>query len=141
MAENKTVPTDADPHAFLAAVTPERRRRDAGRVLDLMQGVTGQPPVMWGPSIVGFGSVRYTYASGRTGDWPPVAFSPRKTALTLYLMDGVDAHADDLAALGPHTVGTGCLYVKDLDAVDAAVLERIVAASWAAAGTNPRDAG
>lgn len=141
MAENKTVATDADPHAFLATVTPERRRRDAGRVLDLMQRVTGEPPVMWGPSIVGFGSVRYTYASGRTGDWPPVAFSPRKTALTLYLMDGVEAHADELAALGPHTVGKGCLYVKDLDAVDAAVLERIVAASWAAAGTNPRDAG
>lgn len=141
MAENKTVATDADPHAFLATVTPERRRRDADRVLDLMQRVTGEPPVMWGPSIVGFGSVRYTYASGRTGDWPPVAFSPRKTALTLYLMDGVEAHVDDLAALGPHTVGKGCLYVKDLDAVDAAVLERIVAASWAAGGTNPRDAG
>jgi hypothetical protein len=141
MAENKTVATDADPHAFLATVTPERRRRDADRVLDLMQRVTGEPPVMWGPSIVGFGSVRYTYASGRTGDWPPVAFSPRKTALTLYLMDGVEAHADDLAALGPHTVGKGCLYVKDLDAVDVGVLERIVAASWAAAGTNPRDAG
>lgn len=134
----KTVPTDADPRAFVAAATPERRRRDAERVLDLMADVTGEPPVMWGPSIVGFGSVRYTYASGRSGDWPPVGFSPRKTALTVYLMDGLEAHADDLAQLGPHTTGQGCLYLKDLDRVDVPVLERIVRAAWAARGANPR---
>jgi hypothetical protein len=135
----KTVPTDADPHAFVAGVTPQRRRRDAERVLRLMAEVTGEPPVMWGPSMVGFGSVRYTYASGRTGHWPPVAFAPRRAALTLYLMDGTEAHADELARLGPHTVGPGCLYLKDLEAVDPTVLERIVRDAWERRGRNPRD--
>ncbi len=135
----KTVPTDADVDAFLDAVRPDRRRRDAERARALCERVTGEPPVLWGPSIVGFGSAHYRYASGREGDWPPVAFAPRTTALTFYLMDGVDAHAADLAVLGPHTVGAGCLYLKDLDAVDGEALERIVARSWRARGTNPRD--
>ena len=134
----KTAPTDADVDAFLAAVQPERRRRDAQRARTLLERITGEHAVLWGPSILGFGSAHYRYASGREGDWPPVAFSPRKNALTLYLMDGLEPHADDLAALGPHTVGTGCLYLKDLDAVDDTVLERIVTRSWQSRGTNPR---
>lgn len=135
----KTAPTDADVDAFLDAVRPDRRRRDAERARALCERITGEPAVLWGPSIVGFGTARYRYATGREGDWPPVAFSPRKTALTFYLMDGVEAHAADLAVLGPHTVGAGCLYLKDLDAVDDEVLERIVTSSWQARGTNPRD--
>lgn len=134
----KTAPTDADVDEFLAAVQPERRRRDSLRARDLLERITGERAVLWGPSIVGFGSTHYRYASGREGDWPPVAFAPRKTALTLYLMDGLEAHADDLATLGPHTVGTGCLYVKDLDAVDQPTLDRILTRSWNARGTNPR---
>ncbi|GIG37736.1 DUF1801 domain-containing protein [Cellulomonas pakistanensis] len=140
MAESpKTVPTDANVDAFLEQVAPARRRRDAERARDLFARVTGEEPVLWGPSIVGFGSVHYRYATGREGDWPPVAFSPRKAALTLYLMDGVEPHVDDLDELGAHTTGVGCLYVKDLEAVDMAVLERIVARSWANRGQNPRD--
>ena len=134
----KTVPTDADVDAFLAAVQPERRRRDAARAREVLERITGERPVLWGPSIVGFGSAHYRYASGRAGDWPPVAFSPRKTALTFYLMDGFEPHAADLAVLGPHTVGAGCLYVKDLDAVDGAALERILTRSWQSRGANPR---
>ncbi len=134
----KTVPTDADVDAFLAGVQPERRRRDAARAREVCERITGQRAVLWGPSIVGFGSEHYRYASGREGDWPPVAFSPRKTALTLYLMDGLEPHAADLAGLGPHTVGAGCLYVKDLEAIDAAALERILTRSWQSRGTNPR---
>ncbi|WP_217616191.1 DUF1801 domain-containing protein [Cellulomonas sp. GbtcB1] len=134
----KTVPNDADVDAFLAAVQPERRRRDAVRARELLERITGEHPVLWGPSIVGFGSAHYRYASGHEGDWPPVAFSPRKTALTLYLMDGLEAHAADLAELGPHTTGTGCLYLKDLDAVDQPALERILVRSWDARGANPR---
>lgn len=129
----KTVPTDADPHAYLAQVTPERRRRDAERMLDMMERITGQPPVMWGPSIVGFGSMTYTYASGRTGEWPPVGFSARKTALTLYLWDGVEEHPDELALLGPHRTGKACLYLADLDRVDLSVLESIVTRAWRSA--------
>lgn len=81
----KTVPTDVDARAFLAEVTPARRRRDAETVLGLMERVTGQPPVMWGPSIVGFGTTTLRYADGRTADWPAAAFSPRKAATTIYL--------------------------------------------------------
>ncbi|MEN1975146.1 DUF1801 domain-containing protein [Cellulomonas olei] len=136
----RTVPTDADVPAFLAAVTPERRRRDAQRLLELATRVTGEAPVLWGSSIIGFGSARYTYASGRSGDWPPVAFSPRKAALTLYLTDGVEAHADRLAALGPHRTGRGCVYLTDLDRVDLGVLEQVVRDAWEARGSNPRDA-
>lgn len=134
----KTVPTDADVDAFLAAVQPERRRRDASRARTLLERITGERAVLWGPSILGFGSAHYQYASGRAGDWPPVAFSPRKTALTLYLMDGLEPHADDLATLGPHTVGVGCLYIKDLEAVDETSLERILTRSWQSRGKNPR---
>jgi len=135
----KTIPTDADVDAFLAQVSPARRRRDAELARELFARVTGEEPVLWGPSIVGYGSVHYRYSSGREGDWPPVGFSPRKAALTIYLMDGVDPHADDLGELGPHTTGAGCLYVKDLEALDQAVLERIVARSWANQGQSPRD--
>lgn len=134
----KTVPTDADVDEFLAAVRPERRRRDSVRARELLERITGERAVLWGSSIIGFGTTHYRYASGREGDWPPVAFAPRKTALTLYLMDGFEAHADDLAELGPHTVSTGCLYVKDLDAVDQPALERILTRSWHARGTDPR---
>lgn len=135
----KTVPTDADVDAFLAAVAPERRRRDAARARELLERITGEPAVLWGPSIVGFGSVHYRYATGREGDWPPVGFSPRKGALTLYLMDGVEPHREDLEHLGPHTTGVGCVYVKDLEAVDDVVLERVLTRSWANRGQNPRD--
>jgi hypothetical protein len=130
----KTVPTAVDPHVFLAEVTPARRRRDAETVLDLMERVTGHPPVMWGPSIVGFGTTTLRYADGRTAAWPAAAFSPRRAATTIYLDAGfaVDL-ADDLAALGPHETGTGCLYLGDVAAVDLDVLERIVRRSWASA--------
>jgi hypothetical protein len=132
----KTVPTDGDVHAFVAAASPAARRRDAETLLDLMERVTGERPVMWGPSIVGFGRYSYRYGSGRTGEWPAASFSPRKAATTVYLMDGVQEHADDLAALGPHTVGKGCLYLKDLEQVDLAVLERVVSRSWHALGAG-----
>ncbi len=133
----KTAPTDVDVHAFLAEVTPARRRRDAETVLDLMERVTGQPPVMWGPSIVGFGSTTQHDAGGRTADWPAAAFSPRRTATTVYLDAGfAEDLADDLALLGPHTTSTGCLYLEDVAALDLGVLQRIVRRSWAAA-TDP----
>ncbi|MCB7138121.1 DUF1801 domain-containing protein [Cellulosimicrobium marinum] len=128
--ENRTRPTDADVEAFLATVEHPVRRRDAERLVELMTRVTGEPPRMWGPSIVGFGSYHYRYASGREGDMAAVGFSPRKAATTLYLTDGVDEHAALLARLGPHAVGKSCVYVKDLDAVDLAVLEEMVGRSY-----------
>lgn len=129
-AANKTTRTDADVEAFLDAVPDERRRTDARTLLGLMSRVTGLDPVMWGSSIVGFGTYHYAYPTGREGDMPAAAFSPRKAATTVYLMDGVDAHAEALTRLGPHTVGKGCLYLKRLADVDLGVLETMVAQSY-----------
>lgn len=122
--------TDAAVREFLDRVEHPVRRRDADTMLGLMTRVTGQPAKMWGTSIVGFGSYHYRYASGREGDAPAAGFSPRKPATTIYLADGVGAHAALIERLGPHTTGVGCLYLKNLDDVDLAALEAIVAASY-----------
>ncbi|HQN09470.1 MAG TPA: DUF1801 domain-containing protein [Thermoanaerobaculia bacterium] len=126
MAEPKTKKTDASVAAFLDAVADPRRREDAREVLALMKRITGEEPKMWGPSIVGFGSYTYTYASGQTGDWPIAGFSPRKQALTLYLMPGFEKDADLMKRLGKHKTGKSCLYLNRLADVDAGVLEELV---------------
>ncbi|MEA5118843.1 MAG: DUF1801 domain-containing protein [Propionicimonas sp.] len=123
--------TDADPHAFVAAVGHPVRRRDAETLLTLLGRITGLAPRMYGASIVGFGEYHYRYASGREGHAPAAGFSPRKAATVVYLNGGVLDDAD-LARLGPHTTGVGCLYLKDLAKVDLAVLEEILARSCAA---------
>jgi hypothetical protein len=128
--EPKTTRTDASVDEFLGTVPDARRRADAEEVCELMREVTGVEPAMWGPSIVGFGSYRYRYASGREGDWPAVALSPRKQALTLYISDGYDEYADLLARLGPHTIGRSCLYIKRLSDVDTDVLRTLVRDSF-----------
>jgi hypothetical protein len=125
-----TVPTDADVAAFIAGVPDDVRRRDAETLVGLLREVTGQQPVMWGPSIVGFGSYHYVYDSGREGDAAAVGFSPRKASTTVYLADGFDAYADELARLGPHSLGKSCLYLKDLAKVDLGVLEQLVRRSY-----------
>jgi hypothetical protein len=120
-----TVPTDASVDDFLAAVPDARRRADGERVRALLQEVTGEPAVMWGPSIVGFG--RYSSADGGTGDWPLVGFSPRRQHLVVYLVGGYEQrHASVLARLGPHRTGKGCLYLKRLGDVDEDVLRELV---------------
>ncbi|MBV1850839.1 DUF1801 domain-containing protein [Catellatospora tritici] len=126
MADPKTVPTDASVAAFLAAVPDERRRADAVALCELMEAATGAAPRMWGEAIVGFGQYRYRYATGREGVWPAVGFSPRKTALTVYVAEGFEAHADAVARIGPVTTGRACLYVKRLAAVDADALAGLV---------------
>jgi len=117
--------TGGDVDEFLAAVTPVKRQRDAAALATLMREVTGREPEMWG-SIVGFGSCHYEYPTGREGDMPIAAFAPRRQAMTVYLLSTA-AHASQLAELGPHETGVGCLYIKDLGAVDTAVLREIVA--------------
>jgi hypothetical protein len=125
----KTRPTDGDVGAFLDSVTDEQRRADAKVVCRLLQEVSGQEPVLWGTSIVGFGSVHLRYASGRELDWPVVGFSPRKAATTVYLNEGFEEHAGLLARLGPHSTGKSCLYLKRLSDVDLDVLRELVAES------------
>lgn len=126
MSEAKTQPTTASVSEFIAAQTNATRRADCEQLLAMMQKATGENAVMWGPSIVGFGSYSYTYASGRSGDWPLVAFSPRKNDLTVYLMEGVLEQAELLAKLGPHKTGKVCLYLKRLEGLDLKVLERMI---------------
>lgn len=132
MAEPKTKATKASVAAFLAAIPDEQRRKDCKAVAKLMQEATGEKPVLWGANIVGFGAYRYEYASGGSGDWPLVGFSPRKNDLTLYLMAGFERHADLLAKLGRHKTGKSCLYLRQLADADPAVLKELVGRSVAA---------
>lgn len=133
MADSANRPTGADVAGFVAAVADERRRRDAEALVELMSEVTGQPPVLWGTSIVGFGSRHYRYPSGREGDTAAVGFSPRSARTVLYLTGGVEDYADLLARLGPHRTGQSCLYLTRVGQVDAAALRDIVARSYRAA--------
>jgi hypothetical protein len=125
--------TGADVSEYLASVTPAARRDDAARLAQLMRAVSGSEPEMWSGGIVGFGGCRYEYPTGTTGESPIIAFAPRKIASTLYLLDGIAAHAEPLARLGTYTTGAGCLYLKRLGDVDLEVLEEILAASHATA--------
>jgi hypothetical protein len=138
MAENKTKPTTISVPAFLDACTDEARRADAKALAELMQKVTGNEPSMWGPSIVGFVSYHYIYESGREGDMPVVAFSPRKAANVLYGTIGFGGAEVLLAKLGKYTTGKGCLYIKKLADVDLRVLETLV--EKAVAATRARQA-
>jgi len=130
-AENRTRATSVSVEDFVARVEPEQRQADARVVIDLMARVTGETATMWGPSIIGFGRTHYRYESGREGDICRIGFSPRKPQLVFYLGTSFPGRDAMLAELGKHTTGKSCLYVKKLSDVDMAVLERMVAASWA----------
>lgn len=131
MAAPKTVPTNASVEEYLNGVSPETKRQDSFALLQLMEEVTGEEAIMWGSSIVGFGSYHYTYASGRQGDWMVTGFAPRKQALTVYIMPGFDKYDELLAKLGKHSTGKSCLYIKRLSDVDLDVLRELVAQSVA----------
>jgi hypothetical protein len=133
---NKTTATDGDVGVFLNAITDNQRRRDAQLLVNVMREVTGQPPVMWGASIVGFGSRHYRYASGREGDVAAVGFSPRKAQTVLYLTGGLEEYEDLFSRLGEHQTGKGCLYLKRVNQADADVLRAIVARSYRSATTG-----
>jgi hypothetical protein len=132
MAEPKTKPTEADVDSFLNGVADARQRADAFRVLEIMKEITGKPPRMWGPTMVGFGQYHYVYASGHEGDTFLTGFSPRKGALTLYFTGCLEERfADQLAKLGKVKTGKGCLYIKSLADVDLAVLREMIRANVA----------
>ena len=129
MDANKTVKTDASVDSFISSVPDDRKREDSLKLIELMRTVTGAEPKMWGSSLVGFGQYHYKYASGREGDFFITGFSPRKTALTVYVMPGFDDYGEQLERLGPHKIGKSCLYLKNLHVIDRAVLEEIIADS------------
>ncbi len=132
MAENKTRPEVRSPGDFLESIADDKRRVDAQALAKLMGEVTGEQAIMWGSSIVGYGTLHYRYESGREGDTPVVSFAPRAAALVLY---GIFAHDEGgvmAAQLGPHTVGKGCLYIKDLSAIDAEILALMIGVAYRA---------
>jgi hypothetical protein len=131
MAEAKTRPTDASVDAFLEAVAHPQRRADGKAVREMMERVTGEPATLWGPSIVGFGSYHYRYASGHEGDMCRVGFSPRSAKLVLYV-GGFPEYEGLLERLGKHTRSKACLYLNWLSDVDMGVLEEITRRSYAA---------
>lgn len=120
-------PTGASVEDFLAGVPDGRRREDARRLCAMMAQVTGEPPAMWGTSIIGFGAYHYRYASGHSGDSALASFSPRRQHLVIYLAGGFESrHQSVLARLGPHKTGKGCLYIRRLDDVDQDALRELI---------------
>jgi hypothetical protein len=126
---NKTMMTTASVDEFLAGIEPEARRIDARKVCEIMQRISGDPPTMWGPAIVGFGVRRYRYESKREGEICRIGFSPRKAALTLYVLAEEFDHAE-ISALGRVAHGKGCLYIKRLAQVDLSLLETLIERAW-----------
>jgi hypothetical protein len=130
--ELKTKKNSEDVDKFLAGVADEKRRSDAIVVCQMMREITGELGTMWGSSIVGFGKYSYKYASGTEGEWMKIGLSPRKAALTLYLMSSYEfkGYQELLAKLGPHSIGKGCLYIKSLNDVDLKVLKELITKSF-----------
>jgi hypothetical protein len=132
MAENKTKPTDASVDDYIASRASAQQHADCRNLMALLERVTQQPPKMWGPSIVGYGSYRYTYASGRTGEAPLAGFAIRGRELVLYITAEGEAQSQLLSRLGKHRIGKSCLYFKRLADLDDSVLEQLVTNSVAA---------
>lgn len=126
MAELKTKPTAQAVQAFLDKVPSEQMRDDSAELIKMMKKATGEPPKMWGPSIIGFGQYHYKYDSGHEGDMCMIGFSPRKQNISLYVMASAEDNQDLLAKLGKHKTGAACLYVKKLEDIDTKVLEALI---------------
>lgn len=126
MAEPKTKPTKESVKDFLNKVEDPERRADCFAVAKMMEEITGEKPTMWGPSIVGFGSYHYKYASGNQGDWPITGFSPRKKDLTLYIMVGYERYGELMEKLGKHSTGKSCLYIKKLSDIHIPTLKKLI---------------
>lgn len=131
MAENKTQPTPSSVDDFIDSIENARRQADARTALALYKEVTGLPPVLWGTSIIGFGTHHYVYDSGREGDTPAAGFSPRKANMTFYVGNDFEGADDLFARLGKHKKSVACIYINKLDDVDLEILRQIVAREFA----------
>lgn len=127
MTKLKTTPNERSVTDFLESLDNEQEKAGSYALLEKMQRLSGAKPVMWGDSIIGFGSYQYKYKSGQEGAWPLTGFSPRKANLSLYLMGGLLQQVELLERLGKHKKGKGCLYIKKLSDVDESVLEEMIA--------------
>lgn len=131
MSENKTKPEKTSVPDFINSVEDEQKRKDSFALLELFKSITKEEPVMWGPSIIGFGEYHYKYASGREGDFLITGFSPKKAALTLYLMGCMENQFTHLMEkLGKYKMGVGCLYIKKLTDVDPDILKQLISESF-----------
>jgi Domain of unknown function (DU1801) len=139
MAELKTKATTASVGTFIGAIKDEARRKDCEEIVEMMTKATKAKPVMWGPAIVGFGDHEYVGSTGKSIKWFKAGFSPRKQALTLYLIGGKDEKL--LAKLGTKTMGAGCLYIKRLDDVDRPTLQKLITDSVKRLKTLAREKG
>jgi hypothetical protein len=129
MPEPKTRPTQQSVSELLESIQDERVRRDCWTLVEIMKAATGAEPQLWGSDIVGFGSYRMKYADGRETDWMLVAFSPRKSNLTLYIMPGFAGYDELMAQLGKHSCGKSCLYIKRLADIHLPTLTALVESS------------
>lgn len=136
MAENKTKQTSVAVDEFLASVSVARQA-EAKLLIKLMQHISGMPPVMWGPSIIGFGSQHYKYDSGREGDMPLLGFSPRKAAITVYFSEGFSHYSSELAKLGKYKSSVSCLYINKLEDIDMEVLQQMIEKSHKHSTNSP----
>ncbi|MBC8768438.1 DUF1801 domain-containing protein [Arenibacter sp. BSSL-BM3] len=130
MSENKTLPNNKSVISFLNSIDSEEKRKDAYILLDLFKGITNETAVMWGESIIGFGSYHYKYDSGREGDMPMTGFSPRKGNFSIYIMTGFSKQQQLLEQLGTHKTGKSCLYIKRLSNIELDVLSELIKSSY-----------
>ena len=129
MADNKTVANDKDVCEFIAAIDDEKKRTDCNELLRIMEEISSEKASMWGDSIIGFGDYHYRYDSGREGDMFVVGFSPRKQAISLYLMAGFKRYPEIMARLGKYKIGKSCLYVKSLKDINEEALRSLIKGS------------
>ena len=137
MAENKTKPTEVSVADFLATVS-DKRQQESKILIEIMQNISGEKPVMWGPSIIGFGLQHYKSEAGREGDMGILGFSPRKASLTIYFYEGFDRYGKELSQIGKHKFSQSCLYVNKLEDIDLKVLTEMLESSYKiATGKKP----
>lgn len=129
MAELKTKKNNANVKEFLDSIEDEQKRKDCKEIAKMMRKATGKNAKMWGDSIIGFDEYTYKYATGREGDWMRMGFSPRKNAITLYIMDGFGKYDELMEKLGKHKTGKSCLYIKKLEDVDKDILMELMEGS------------
>jgi hypothetical protein len=130
---NKTVPSETSVDNFIAVLDDVQQQKDSKTLVEIMQTISGEKPVLWGSSIVGFGTMHYTYATGKEGDWMKIGFSPRKGKLSLYITGDASKYSNELDAMGKHKIGKGCIYISKLADVDIDKLSNIISKAYKSA--------
>ncbi len=136
MPENKTIPTTNSVIGYIELLENKAQKTDSYTLIELMKEISQKEPILWGDSIIGFGSYHYKYKSGREGDMMLLGFSPRKTNFSIYIMNGFESYQELLKKLGKHKTGKSCLYLKNLAAIDFSILKELLADSYSKMNSN-----